>query len=68
MAGSEDKLVVGTLHLLLLQATVLSLTAGNLSLVSAAWTQEKVRGHCCVLNLSGVGGCQDLGLGHLLLD
>lgn len=50
MAGGEDRRVVGTLHLLL--ATVLSLTAGILSPVSAAWTQEKVRGRCCVLYLS----------------
>lgn len=50
MAGGEDRRVVGTLHLLL--ATVLSLIAGNLSQVSAAWTQEKVRGGCCVLYLS----------------
>lgn len=53
MAGGEDRRVVGTLHLLLLLATVLSLTAGNLSLVSAAWTREKVRGRCCFPYLSG---------------
>lgn len=53
MAGGEDRRVVGTRHLLLL-ATILSLTAGILSPVSAvAWTQEKVRGCCCVLYLSG---------------
>lgn len=41
MAGGEDRRVVGTRHLLLL-ATILSLTAGILSPVSAvAWTQEK---------------------------
>nr|BAB30831.1 unnamed protein product [Mus musculus] len=54
MAGSEDKLVVGTLHLLLLQATVLSLTAGNLSLVSAAWTQEKNHHQPAHLNSSSL--------------
>ncbi|GAB1301345.1 Glutaminyl-peptide cyclotransferase [Apodemus speciosus] len=54
MAGGEDRRVVGTLHLLLLLATVLSLTAGNLSLVSAAWTQEKNHHQPAHLNSSSL--------------
>lgn len=54
MAGSDDRRVVGTLHLLLLLATVLSLTAGNLNLVSAAWTQEKNHHQPAHLNSSSL--------------
>lgn len=54
MAGSDDRGVVGTLHLLLLLATVLSLTAGNLNLVSAAWTQEKNHHQPAHLNSSSL--------------
>lgn len=52
MAGGKDRRIVGSLHLLLL-ATVLTLTAGSRRPVPTAWTQEKVRGHCCVLCPSG---------------
>lgn len=49
MAGGDGWRVVGTLHLLLLLAAVLSLTAGSGSPGTAAWTQEKVRAvaACC---------------------
>lgn len=48
MAGDGDRSVVGTLHLLLLVAT-LPLETWGVNRGAAAWTQEKVRGCSCVI-------------------
>uniref|UniRef100_A0A8D0MZQ0 Glutaminyl-peptide cyclotransferase n=1 Tax=Sus scrofa TaxID=9823 RepID=A0A8D0MZQ0_PIG len=53
MTGSGDRRFVGTLHLLLLAAT-LSLAAQGVSRSAAAWTQEKSYHQPALLNLSSL--------------
>uniref|UniRef100_A0A4X1T1L1 Glutaminyl-peptide cyclotransferase n=2 Tax=Sus scrofa TaxID=9823 RepID=A0A4X1T1L1_PIG len=53
MTGSGDRRFVGTLHLLLLVAT-LSLAAQGVSRSAAAWTQEKSYHQPALLNLSSL--------------
>jgi hypothetical protein len=48
MAGGGDRLVMGTLHLLLLLTAALSPAAGSVSRGASAWTEDKVRGCLCV--------------------
>ncbi|XP_020022719.1 glutaminyl-peptide cyclotransferase [Castor canadensis] len=54
MAGGGDRLVMGTLHLLLLLTAALSPAAGSVSRGASAWTEDKNHHQPAILNSSSL--------------